>query len=72
MIRVVHAQNDLLTPFELRAHNIRVYGSRSTYQNGSLEKKFFRAKNFFRAIFRKKFFFDFLTMMGIKTLLSLS
>ena len=56
----------------LRAHNIRVYGSRSTYQNGSLEKKFFRAKNFFRAIFRKKFFFDFLTMMGIKTLLSLS
>ena len=37
MSRVIHGQNNLLTPFELGAHNIRVYGGRSTYQNGNLD-----------------------------------
>ena len=37
MSRVVLGKNDLLTPLELRAQNIRVYGGRSTYQNGNLD-----------------------------------
>ena len=40
IFRVIHGQNDLLTPFELKAHNRRVYGGRSTYQNGTLEKNY--------------------------------
>ena len=55
LFRVIHAQNDLLTPFELMAHNIWVYGGRSTHQNGNLEKKFLARKNFSKKIF----FFDF-------------
>ena len=39
MSRVIHGQNDLLTPFELMAHNIRVYGGRSTYQNSLIFSK---------------------------------
>ena len=70
MNRVIHVENDLLTPFDFRARNLGVYRDWSTFLYDSL-KKFFPSQKFFSGDFLKNFVFNFYghvtcRMLGIK------
>ena len=54
IIRVIHAQNDLLTSFDLRGHNLRVDVEFATYYHGHTQNNIFRAKRLLSDIFQPK------------------
>ena len=54
MTRDIHAQNDLLTSFDLRGHNFRVDVEFATYNHGHTQNNIFRAKRLLSDIFQPK------------------
>ena len=59
MFRVIHAPNDLLTPFDLRGQTFRVNVELPTYNYENSRKNFLLAEMSLTDIFSEKIFFEF-------------